>query len=178
MQILNHLTRTETPNGAAFYLDELCNAGRITHYTEYISLVRSQRLAFFQVIQDFGQLRREYGPDGADTILANSNTKIFLPGVGYKEAKYASDLLGDRTQETRSYSYQRGGYNGRQNVSYTRRRLMTSDEIRRMQRGNCLIVSSNVAPIKAKFTPYFRSRRHTRLANLPIATPPNQETSA
>ena len=167
MQLMNHLTRNPLERGMAFYLDELCNAGNIPHYTEHISLVRGQNLALLQVIQDFGQLRREYGPDGAQTILTNSNTKVFLPGVGKQESEFASELVGDMTIRTVSYSHRRG-YDGRENVSYTRRRMMHPDEIRRMKRGSVLVISSNVAPILARFVPYFKRKKYMRLVDLPI----------
>ena len=127
MQLMDYLTRTRVRRDFVFYLDKLCNAGRIPNYAQYISLVRSMGMSFIQCIQDFGQLRREYGIDDADSILENSNTKIFFPGTGKREAEFASDLLGDTTVKTSSSHRGRNGISS--TTSYVRRRLMTPDEI-------------------------------------------------
>ena len=120
LQLMNHLTRSQVIRPFAFYLDELCNAGRIPNYERHISLVRGQGLALFQMIQDFGQLRRVYGSNEAETILACSNTKIFFPGVGKEEAEHASELLGDMTMKTSSIH--RGARGTSTNISFTQRR--------------------------------------------------------
>lgn len=164
MQLMNHLTRSQVTRPFAFYLDELCNAGRIPHYERHISLVRAQGMALFQMVQDFGQLRRVYGPNEANTILACSNTKIFFPGVGKEEAEYASELLGETTVKTSSIHRGRAGISER--VSYASRRLMTADEVRRMHRRELLVIASNVAPVRLRSRPYFRSRRLRKLTEL------------
>ncbi len=178
MQLMNHLTRSQVTRPFAFYLDELCNAGRIPHYERHISLVRAQGMALFQMIQDFGQLRRVYGPNEARTILACSNTKIFFPGVGKEEAEYASELLGETTVKTSSIQRGRAGISER--VSYASRRLMTADEVRRLRRRELLVVASNVAPMRLRSRPYFRTRRLRKLITLqPLSVNPHaQATSA
>jgi type IV secretory pathway TraG/TraD family ATPase VirD4 len=176
MQLMNHLTRSQVTRPFAFYLDELCNAGRIPHYERHISLVRAQGMALFQMIQDFGQLRRVYGPNEARTILSCSNTKIFFPGVGKEEAEYASELLGETTVKTSSIQRGRSGISER--VSYASRRLMTADEVRRMSRRELLVIASNVAPMRLRSRPYFRSRRLRRLTALPqVYTNPHAQAA-
>lgn len=165
-QLMNVLIRTSLHIDFVFYLDELCNAGRIPHYVNYISEMRAMGISFVQCVQDFGQLRREYGQDGLDTILSNSNTKIFLPGTGKKEAEYASELLGDMTVKTTSLS--RGRYGATQRETLTSRRLMKPDEIRRMKQGEIIVVSSNLAPMKLRNRPYYKVRRLRKMANLPM----------
>jgi type IV secretion system protein VirD4 len=166
MQLMNVLVRSSIHVDFVFYLDELCNAGRIPRYVEYISQVRSMGLSFVQCVQDFGQLRREYGQDGVDTILSNSNTKIFLPGVGKKESEYASELLGDMTVKTTSLSRGRNGVTQRE--ASTTRRLMKPDEIRRMRQGDLVVVASNLAPMKLRNRPYYKVRRLRKLSKLPM----------
>lgn len=102
-QLLTHLIRHPHQRGVAFYLDELCNAGRIPKYAEQISIVRGFNIALFQVIQNFAQLRSVYGQDGMESILENSNTKVFLPGLGKVESEYASDLAGEDHQDNEPF---------------------------------------------------------------------------
>lgn len=166
VQLMNVLIRTSLHIDFVFYLDELCNVGHIPNYPNYISLVRAMRISFVQCVQDFGQLKREYGQDGLDTILSNSNTKIFLPGVGKKEAEYASELLGDMTVKTTSVSRGRNGITQRE--SLTPRRLMKPDEIRRMKQGEIVVVASNLAPMKLRNRPYYKVRRLRKMADLPM----------
>ena len=166
MQLMNVLVRTSLHIDYVFYLDELCNAGKIPNYVHYISMVRAMGISFVQCVQDFGQLRREYGQDGLDTILSNSNTKIFLPGIGKKEAEFASELLGDMTVKTTSIS--RGRYGITQREDFKSRPLMKPDEIRRMKQGQIIVVASNLAPMKLRNRPYYKVRRLRKVANLPM----------
>lgn len=163
MQLFTFMVRRRQAH-FAFYLDELCNAGKIPHYAEHISLVRGQGIALIQAIQDFGQLRREYGRDDASTILANSNTKVFFSGLGKEEAEYCSQLLGYRTEVVRSYgqssssSAGAGARSGKSNTTTTsevRRELMTPDEIRQLPVGEMIIVASNVPPVQVQSHPYY-----------------------
>jgi type IV secretion system protein VirD4 len=169
MQLMAYLTRQPLRGEFLFYLDELCNAGRIPGYAEYISLVRSQGIAMIQCIQDFGQLRREYGADDAATILSNSNTKVFFPGTGKQEAEFASELLGDTTVKTSSLHRGRKGLSD--SVSYARRRLMTPDEVRRMEQGELLVIAANLAPMRLRARPYFQVCKLRKRINLPIVSP-------
>ena len=118
------------------------------------------------MIQDFGQLRRVYGRNEAETILECSNTKIFFPGVNKEEAEYASELLGDMMVKTSNIH--RGAHGASTNVSLSRRRLMTPDDIRRMQAGELLVVASNLAPMRLRAKPYFKVRRLRNLVKRPI----------
>jgi|SRR5579883_769533 len=165
-QLMNVLIRTSLHIDFVLYLDELCNVGHIPNYVNYISEMRAMGIGFVQCVQDFGQLRREYGQDGLDTILDNSNTKIFLPGTGKKEAEYASELLGDMTVKTTSVS--RGRHGVTQRESLTTRRLMKPDEIRRMKQGTIIAIASNLAPMKLHNRPYYKVRRLRKSANLPM----------
>jgi type IV secretory pathway TraG/TraD family ATPase VirD4 len=165
MQLMHHLMRIRIRRDFVLYLDELCNIGRIPNYAQYISLVRSMGISIIQCIQDFGQLRREYGIDDADSIIENSNTKIFFPGTGKREAEFASELLGDTTVKTSSSHRGRNGIS--HTTSYVRRRLMAPDEIRCMQAGEMLMIASNLAPVRMHARPYYKVRRLRKLANIP-----------
>lgn len=166
MQLMKRLTSTaeesadgRLPRNVVFYLDEFINAGRIVHFEEHISLVRSAGIAFILAVQDFGQLRREYGDDIADTILANTTTHVVFPSIGQKEAQYYSDRMGDSTVTSRSMG-QSFDLDGNFTFSYTdsesQRRLMNPDEIRTMAMGNLLVLHGNYPPLIVRNTPYYQ----------------------
>jgi type IV secretion system protein VirD4 len=155
MQLITHLTRHRSrPRHFAFYLDELANAGKIPHFPQHISLVRSDRIAFIMAIQDFGQLAREYGAD-AQTITANSSTHIIYPGMGKEETEYYSERLGQSTTYTFTYKGSLTSVLEGPSFQETKRPLMTPDELRTMQLGNLIILHENVYPVIIKNYPYY-----------------------
>src|SRR5579859_7045889 len=78
------------------------NAGKLPHFAEHISLVRSAGIAFLMAVQDFGQLARVYGEDDKETLLSNATTHIVFPGCGLMETRYYSERLGETTVVTTS----------------------------------------------------------------------------
>lgn len=169
----------------AFYLDEFCNAGRIPHFTEHISQVRSAGIAYILAMQDFGQLEREYGEQGMKTILSNITHKLFFPGCGLPESSYASELAGDTTVMTYSESDRNDTSSslfstGSRSLtsSETRRRLLTPDEIRRLPKGNALLFSDTTPPVRLRARSYLEDRtllERTRLPYIPPQGPTIQE---
>ncbi len=163
------------PRSIAFYLDELCNAGHIPHFTEYISLVRSMGLAFIMAIQDFGQLKREYNEDDKNTILANSTTQIIFPGCGLEETRYYSERIGETTVFTSSNSQNSGLFGLSSSQTYTQgeaqRRLMTADELRTLEPGYLLVLADTIPAIIAWNRPYYMEPELLARAGLPYRLP-------
>ncbi len=163
----------------AFYLDEFCNAGRIPHFEEHISLVRSAGIAYILAVQDFGQLEREYGEQGMKTIMSNITHKVFFPGCGLPESSYASELAGDATVITYSESDRPDPSSssffspGSRSLtsSETRRRLLTPDEIRRLPKGTALLFSDTTPPIRLKTKSYLEDRPLLERSRLPLTLP-------
>lgn len=163
------------PRSIAFYLDEFCNAGRIPHFTEYISLVRSMGLAFIMAIQDFGQLKREYNEDDKNTILANSTTQIVFPGCGLEETRYYSERIGETTVLTSSNSQSSRLFGLSSTQTYTQgeaqRRLMTTDELRTLEPGYLLVLADTIPPLLTWNRPYYADPELLARANLPYRLP-------
>jgi type IV secretion system protein VirD4 len=158
----------------ACYLDEFCNAGRIPHFEEYITMLRSMRVSLLLAIQNFAQLDYVYGEDVRPTIQTNATTHIILPGCGQDETDYYSARIGDATVQAqstgRSFTPALGiidilsGKN--RSTSEQRRRLITPDEIRTMA-GQLLIISGAAAPMQVTPLPYYQDAQLKALANLP-----------
>ncbi len=139
----------------AFYLDEFANTGRIPNFGRYISLVRSDRIAFMLVIQNFEQLIDTYGEEEAKSIRANCNTQILFPGMGKGETEYYSELLGETTVFTWSYQESMALLEGAKHQEQ-KRPLMAPDELRTMPLGSLIIVHANVPPVRIRTAPYYQ----------------------
>ena len=94
------------PRGIACYMDEFANIGIIPNFAQFISTARYLRVALIMVIQNFAQLDESFGPQAAETIRANANTHMLLPGAGLRECTYYSERIGDTTVRTWTRSSQ------------------------------------------------------------------------
>jgi len=167
MQMMNDLTKQSEAKPFVLYMDELANIGKIPHYAEHISLVRGQGIALIQAIQSFSQLSAVYDPQDAQTILANSTTKIFYPGMGKPECEYASQLLGTTTVtvKSKSISPERSETS---HETVTKRPLMNLEDIRQLKRGDLIVVSGNLPPMLVYNTPYYQQSALVELVDLPL----------
>lgn len=158
------------PRGVVCYMDEFANLGSILHMGEYVTTIRSKRVALVLAIQNFSQLQDIYGEKEADTILANCITKLVLPGAGQTEVEYFSRRIGETTVST--YSHNQSANDRGESEGWTQgetgRRLMTPDEIRRMAKGSILMLTDVLAPLLIKNTPYYRDRALRLRTNLPL----------
>lgn len=167
MQMMNYLTGQQASNRSfVLYLDELANIGAIPHYSEHISLVRGAGIALVQAIQNFSQLDGVYGKQDAQTIIANSTTKVFYPGMGKPECEFVSQLLGVKTVALPSHTISEDRESHTEGV--TRRPLMNADEVRQLQKGYLIIVSGNHPPMLIQNTPYYLQQTLVSLADLPV----------
>jgi len=171
MQMMNDLTKQSEAKPFVLYMDELANIGKIPHYAEHISLVRGQGIALIQAIQSLSQLSAVYDQQDAQTIVANSTTKIFYPGMGKPECEYASQLLGTTTVTVKSKSLSaERSQTTHENV--TKRPLMNPEDIRQLKRGDLIVVSGNLPPMLVHNTPYYQQALLVELADLPVQQVP------
>jgi len=176
MQLMNSLAKRQNGKPFVLYMDELANIGKIPHYAEHISLVRDQGIALIQAIQNFSQLHATYDREDAQTIIANSTTKIFYPGMGKPECEYASQLLGTTTVALKSQRIS-PDRSETSSQSVTKRPLMNPEEIRQLKRGDLIVVSGNLAPMLVRNTPYYEQETLVELADLPVRELPAPPTS-
>lgn len=160
------------PRGVTCYLDEFANAGRIPHMSQRITMLRSSRVALILAIQNYAQLDGLYGPERKQTILSNASTHLVLPGSGQEEVEFYSKRIGSMTAigqtMNRNALAREGDRNqGQQEIG---RKLAMPEELRTMKRGQLLLLSDTIAPLKVWNTPYYRSKL-ARLANLPFSLP-------
>jgi len=156
-----------------FMLDEFANIGIIPSIANITATARSRRIGLSLGLQGVEQLSRNYGEENASDILNNLKTKVIFSGLTGESAQYVSDLAGVTTIETKSYSTNQGSTNnaqdvisnvfGGQNVSRSgvRRELITTDEVRRMDENEVLIIAHNKNPVRDNKNTYYTQKRYT-----------------
>jgi len=137
------------------FLDEFDALGKIPKIESEITLLRAEKVSIISGIQSVAQLKKTYN-EAHQIILDNSQTKIVLDGLEFDTAEIISKNLGEYTHCEKSYnhSWNNGGFLASLfpsvSVSNTMhgRRLMTADEIRRLNPKQTIIISRNSPPMK------------------------------
>ncbi|RYG32509.1 hypothetical protein EON81_20500, partial [bacterium] len=129
-------------------LDEFANIGTIPSFETTISLARGRGVSLWLGIQSLSQLESRYGKANAQTILANCATKIALSGLDVESADYFSRSLGEATTKTGKTS-RHGLINSTVTLSTDEhsRRLLTSDEVRRIDSDKAVAIVGNRRPM-------------------------------
>jgi type IV secretory pathway TraG/TraD family ATPase VirD4 len=134
---------------AFLLLDEFANIGTLKAFYTDITTLRGRGVGVVAGIQSLSQLSHVYGNDAGKIIWDNFTTKIMLPGLSFDTAEAVSKALGDTTIVENKTTLSGKSWFGYKDASETQqahaRRLMTADEIRRMQKGKALVVSGNDA---------------------------------
>lgn len=135
-------------------LDEFGNVGRIPDFVKTIGVTRYRNIALVLGLQSLHQLDDLYGANGAKTIRTNCATKIALHGMDVDNAEYFSRMLGETTITTKQHSTSSSGVGkGSQTTTMkirNQRRLMTADEVMRLERNEMIVRTSNRRPMKLR----------------------------
>ena len=121
-------------NRAVFFYDEWGTLPKIESAEMMFSAARSRRLQIVPIIQSFSQLDKNYGKEGAEIIV--DNTQITLFGgfaPNSSSAETLSKALGSRTVMSGSIS--RGKDNPSQSLQMVERALMTPDKLKALPKG-------------------------------------------
>ena len=146
-----------------FFLDEFANIGRIPDFDKKISTSRSRGISFSVILQSLDQLEAVY-EKSHETIIGNCDTHLFLGSNSQKTLEYFSKALGEKTIVRDSYS-RTEKVEGPKEASKTfsdniyARALMTPDELRRLDKAECIIYESGVKPIKAQKFMWFADKK-------------------
>lgn len=134
------------------YFDEFGNIGRLPHYETTISLARGRGLSVWHGIQSLAQLESCYGKPNAQTILTNCSTKIALSGLDVETADYFSRTLGEGTMQISKRSWHKKRFalismTTNDTTHEHARRLLTSDEVRRIGSDKAIVIVGNRRPM-------------------------------
>lgn len=119
------------------------------------SASRSRRLQIVPIIQSFAQLERNYGKEGADVIIDNTQLTIFGGfAPNSTSAEMLSKALGSRTVMSGSVS--RSKNDPSQSLQMIERPLMTSDELKSLPKGTFVVMKTGFYPMKVKLKLFFK----------------------
>ena len=119
------------------------------------SASRSRRLSIVPIIQSIGQLEKNYGKEGAEIIIDNTQDTIFGGFAPNSEtAQVMSKSLGSRTVQSGSIS--KGKDNSSQSLQMMERPLMTPDELKSMPKGQFIVMKTGAHPMKVKLKLFFQ----------------------
>ena len=134
------------PNRAVFYCDEFGTLPKIESAEMMFSASRSRRLSIVPIIQSIGQLEKNYGKEGAEIIIDNTQDTIFGGfAPNSQTAEVMSKSLGSRTAQT---GYISKGKESSQSLQMIERPLMTPDELKSMPKGQFIVMKTGAHPMK------------------------------
>lgn len=138
-----------------FFCDEFGTLPKIESAEMMFSASRSRRLQIVPIIQSFSQLDKNYGKEGAEIIV--DNTQITLFGgfaPNSSSAEVLSKALGSRTVMSGSVS--RSKNDPSQSLQMIERPLMTPDELKSMPKGQFVVMKTGVHPMRVKLKLFYK----------------------
>ena len=178
--MMNQLKET-TGNHCYLMLDEFDTLGRVPKFEADITLLRKQKVIIVAGVQSLAQLEKNYGRESAKIILEGLQSIIILSGLKDEIAERVSKWLGELTLIEDSVSTSSRFMEGSSTtVSKQKhaRRLMTADEVRRIEDFAAVVISTNKKPfIKTAYwydieaEPHQIERKQVRAISQEITTP-------
>lgn len=142
-------------NRCVFYCDEFGTLPKIESAEMMFSASRSRRLQIVPIIQSFAQLEKNYGKEGSEIIIDNTQLTIFGGfAPNSSSADTLSKALGSRT--VMSGSVNRGKDNPSESLQMIERPLMTPDELKSLPKGTFVVMKTGVYPMKVKLKLFFK----------------------
>ena len=142
-------------NRCVFFCDEFGTLPKIESAEMMFSASRSRRLQIVPIIQSFSQLDKNYGKEGAEIIV--DNTQIILFGgfaPNSSSAEVLSKALGSRTVMSGSVS--RSKNDPSQSLQMIERPLMTPDELKSMSKGQVVVMKTGVHPMRVNLKLFYK----------------------
>ena len=137
------------PNRAVFFMDEFGTIPRIESAEMMFSAGRSRRITMVPIIQSIAQLEKNYGKEGAEIIVDNTQVTLFggfAPNSGTAEAM--SKALGSRTVMSGYIS--KGKSDPSQTIQMMERPLMTPDELKSIPKGHFIVMKTGTHPMRTR----------------------------
>lgn len=142
-------------NRCVFFCDEYGTLPKIESAEMMFSASRSRRLQIVPIIQSFSQLEKNYGKEGAEIIIDNTQLTIFGGFAPQStSAETLSKALGSRTVMSGSVS--RSKNDPSESLQMIERPLMTPDELKSMPKGKFVVMKTGFYPMKVKLKLFFK----------------------
>ena len=141
-------------NRCIFFCDEFGTLPKIQDVEMIFSASRSRRLQIVPIIQSFSQLDKNYGKEGEEIIVDNTQLTIFGGfAPNSPSAEVLSKALGTRTVLTGSVN--KGKNDPSESLQMTERPLMSADELKAMPKGQFVVMKTGEHPMKVRLKLFF-----------------------
>ena len=142
-------------NRCVFFCDEFGTLPKIESAEMMFSASRSRRLQIVPIIQSFSQLDKNYGKEGAEIIVDNTQLTIFGGfAPNSSSAEVLSKALGSRTVMSGSVS--RSKNDPSQSLQMMERPLLTPNELKSLPKGEFVVMKTGVHPMRVKLKLFFK----------------------
>lgn len=142
-------------NRVVFYCDEFGTLPKIESAEMMFSASRSRRVSIVPIIQSLAQLEKNYGKEGAEIIVDNTQLTVFGGFAPNSEtAQVLSKSLGTRTVMSGSVSQSKNDPS--RSLQMIERPLMTADELKALPKGTFVVTKTGFNPIKLKLKLFFK----------------------
>lgn len=142
-------------NRCVFFCDEFGTFPKIESAEMMFSASRSRRLQIVPIIQSFSQLDKNYGKEGSEIIVDNTQVTLFGGfAPNSNSADILSKALGSRTVMSGSVS--RSKNDPSQSLQMMERPLLTPDELKSLPKGDFVVMKTGVHPMKVHLKLFFK----------------------
>ena len=142
-------------NRVVFYCDEFGTLPKIESAEMMFSASRSRRVSIVPIIQSFAQLEKNYGKEGAEIIIDNTQLTVFGGFAPNSEsAQTRSKALGSKTVLSGSVSQSKSDPS--RSLQMIERPLMTPDELKALPKGTFVVTKTGFYPMKVKLKLFFK----------------------
>lgn len=129
-----------------FVMEEYGNFAPLSDMTNKLTVAAGRGMRYSLYIQGFSQLVEKYDENIADTIKANCQTWVYLQADDPETLREISDKLGSYTTSSYQLSASHARFttpSSSHSVSLTERKLLNTDEVRRVRRPYQIVTSRN-----------------------------------
>ena len=142
-------------NRVVFYCDEFGTLPKIESAEMMFSASRSRKVSIVPIIQSFAQLEKNYGKEGAEIIIDNTQLTVFGGFAPNSEsAQTLSKALGSKTVLSGSVSQSKNDPS--RSLQMIERPLMTPDELKALPKGTFVVTKTGFYPMKVKLKLFFK----------------------
>ena len=141
-------------NRVVFYCDEFGTLPKIESAEMMFSASRSRLVSIVPIIQSLAQLEKNYGKEGAEIIVDNTQLTVFGGFAPNSEtAQVLSKSLGSKTVLSGSVSQSKNDPS--RSLQMIERPLMTAEELKALPKGTFIVTKTGFNPIRVKLKLFF-----------------------
>jgi type IV secretion system protein VirD4 len=146
-----------------FLVDECATLGRLELLETAVGLMRGYGMKLWLIFQDLPQLKTLYA-DRWQSFISNSGVRQFFNVNDVETADFVSQYLGDETRVVQSENIGLLGQPSTSSVSMISRRLLMSDEVRRLDEQQQILLYERQKPVRAQKLSYWQDSEFNTLA--------------